>query len=344
MARTIVTAWHGTYLVDGSTVLRRLLAPRDAAELCARARIRRAGGRTPEEETILRDRGSEEWTTRDRRLVGPGVAFVPDAAAGAESDADPELERAYLLRTAEESLEASWDPSIHVEEAVRAVRDLDRARNLLGERLVSWVGRDTPDVDAADPARAARAAIEPSGPSALGPEDPRLREARQRLAELYESMGAARETLEAAVAGSVPIHTPNLHALLGPELSGLLLAQAGGLDRLARLPASTVQVLGAERAFFEHLRGRAPPPRHGLLFLHPQIQSAPRADRGKLARALAGKVAIAARRDQAGAPVAPELKAAFERREADLRARRGAGRRKERARSALPLDGASRDG
>jgi nucleolar protein 56 len=156
-------------------------------------------------------------------------------------------------------------------------------------------------------------------------------------------MRATRDALEAAVAGSVPAHTPNLNDLLGPELSALMLAQAGGLNRLARLPASTVQVLGAERAFFEHLRGRAPPPRHGLLFLHPQIQSAPRADRGKLARSLAGKVAIAARKDQAGAPVTPDLKAAFERREADLRARRGPGRKKGRGGSLLPLDRATGD-
>jgi nucleolar protein 56 len=281
--------------------------------------------------------------TRDRRLIGPGVAYAVEATAGVPFDGDPDLKRQYLLRSAEEALEASWDPSIHVEEAVRAVRDLDRASNLVGERLASWVGRDAPDVDSEDPVRAARAALEAGDPTSLGPSDPKLREARRQLAELYGAMRATRDSLEAAVAASVPVHTPNLNDLLGPELSALLLAQAGGLDRLSRLPASTVQVLGAERAFFEHLRGRAPPPRHGLLFLHPQIQSAPRSDRGRLARSLAGKVAIAARKDQSGSPVTPDLKAAFERREADLRSRRGAGRRKARGGSPLPLDGAARD-
>ena len=103
-------------------------------------------------------------------------------------------------------------------------------------------------------------------------------------------------------------------------------------------------VLGAERAFFEHLRGRAPPPRHGLLFLHPAIQSAPRGERGKLARALAGKVSIAARLDVAGAPIHPELAQAFDARRSVLKARRGATRRPARPRrSVLPLDGAARD-
>lgn len=343
MARAIVSVWHGTYIVDGTAVLRRAPAPLDPEALCARARLRATGGLTPEEEATLAQRGSEAWVSRDRRLVGPGITYGREAPPSVPFDGKAPLQREYILRAAEEALEASWDPSIHVEEAVRAVRDLDRAANLVGERLASWVGRDTPDVEAGDPAKAARAAISGTSVTSLGPDDPALTDARRRLAELFLAIGSAREALEAAVAVSVPVRTPNLHALLGPELAGLMLAQAGGLARLARLPASTVQVLGAERAFFEHLRGRAPPPRHGLLFLHPQIQSAPRSDRGKLARALAGKVAIAARKDQAGSPLAPELKASFERRESDLRARRGSGRRRNRAGSGPPLDRATGD-
>lgn len=340
MGRALVSTWHGTYLVEGTAVIRRQPAPDDVTLLCARARLRHAGLRTPEEEAVLASRGVEPWVTRDRRLAGPGVIYSPDAPGTVPGGEAPERWRDSLLLAAAEELHDSWDPSVHVEEAVRAVRDLDRARNLVGERLTSWVRQDRPEVEIAEPDRAARAALDTATRSPLGPADPSLREARRLLAELYGSIGAARDALEAAVAATVPRDTPNLHALLGPELAGLLLAQAGGLDRLARLPASTVQVLGAERAFFEHLRGRAPPPRHGLLFLHPQIQSAPRSDRGKLARTLAGKVAIAARRDRAGAPLAPELKAAFERRESDLRYRRSAGRRKGRKGSLPPLDGA----
>jgi nucleolar protein 56 len=228
-----------------------------------------------------------------------------------------------LLDDAERALTAAWDPSIHVQEAVRASADLDRVRNLIGERLGSWVSHDNPELDPGDHDRAARAAAEGTPRPGLGPTDPGLLEARRRLGELYRAVADARHALEEAVRASSPVQTPNLTALLGPELAARLVAQAGGLERLARLPSSTVQVLGAERAFFEHLRGRAPPPRHGLLFLHPAIQSAPRAERGKLARALAGKVAIAARLDHEGAAVNPSLGAAFEARRAQVRARRG---------------------
>ena len=325
--KSVVTTWFGTYLLDGPQVVRAVLAPSDANQLAERARLRRDGLLTPEEQELLTDASSSGWHTRDRRLAAHGLTLdfaVPNVVPDPTSAPGRELLSTALLQDAERALTASWDPSVHVQEAVRAGADLDRMRNLLGERLGSWVSRDFPDLDPGDHARAARVAAEGASRPTLGPTDPALLSARRRLGELYQSVAEARRALEQAVTASSPVRTPNLAALLGPELAARLVAQAGGLDRLARLPSSTVQVLGAERAFFEHLRGRAPPPRHGLLFLHPAIQSAPRAERGKLARALAGKAAIAARLDHAGAPVDPSLATAFEARRVQVKSRKGA--------------------
>jgi nucleolar protein 56 len=326
MTKTVVTTWFGVHLVDGTRMVRSVLAPLDPGELSARVRERRAGRLTPEETTLLGERGREEWTTRDRRLVPYGIRLDPRAPADVDPRAvgvDPELGRTLLLSDGDSALKEAWDPSIHIQEAVRAAGDLDRMQNLLGERLGSWVSRDRPEVDPGDHSRAARAVLESETAGPLAPTDAGLVQARRRLAELYRSVGDVRVALAAAVEGTSPSRTPNLCALLGAELAARLVAQAGGLERLARLPSSTVQVLGAERAFFEHLRGRAPPPRHGLLFTHPALQSAPRRERGKLARALAGKVAIAARLDQAGRPVDPALSRAFDVRRSELKARRG---------------------
>ena len=71
-----------------------------------------------------------------------------------------------------------------------------------------------------------------------------------------------------------------------------IISKAGSLARLARLPASTIQILGAEKALFRALKTGARPPKHGLLFQHPLIHSAPKWQRGKIARAVASKVAI----------------------------------------------------
>jgi nucleolar protein 56 len=346
--RSLVSTWYGTFLLDEGTLVRAVVAPRSPAELADRARERREGRATPEERDVLADAARAAWSTRDRRLAGLGPRF--DLAAPAvppDTGAAPDRAalREALLLAAEQAVAAAWDPSVHVEEAVRAVADLDRLGNLVGERLGSWVSRDSPEIDPGEHARAARRALEGGGDPRLSPNDPRLAEARRSLARLFESLTAVREALAGAVAATAPERTPNLSALLGPELASRLVAQAGGLDRLARLPASTVQVLGAETAFFEHLRGRAPPPRHGVLFLHPAIQGAPRRERGRLARTLAGKAAIAARLDRQGAAVDPSLGAAFEARRARLKEARErpapAGRRR---RSGKPLDRAARHG
>ncbi len=90
---------------------------------------------------------------------------------------------------------------------------------------------------------------------------------------------------------------PNITALVGPLLGARLLSLAGGLDELARLPASTIQVLGAEKALFRALRTGGKPPKHGVIFQYPDIHRSPRWQRGKIARALAAKLAIAAKVD-----------------------------------------------
>ncbi len=90
---------------------------------------------------------------------------------------------------------------------------------------------------------------------------------------------------------------PNLTSLLGSIITARLISQAGGLKRLVRMPASTIQVLGAEESFFRHLKKGTKCPKHGIIFQVPEIRKAPRNIRGKLARYLAGKIAIATRVD-----------------------------------------------
>jgi len=65
------------------------------------------------------------------------------------------------------------------------------------------------------------------------------------------------------------------------------------------MPASTIQVLGAEKALFKHLKNKKgiAPPKHGVIFQYPAISQSPKKVRGKIARALAAKLSIAAKAD-----------------------------------------------
>lgn len=95
---------------------------------------------------------------------------------------------------------------------------------------------------------------------------------------------------------------PNTSKLAGELVTARLMSLAGGLRRLSLFPSSTIQVLGAEKALFRHLkakgRGRnARPPKHGVIFQSMFVSGAPRKHRGKMARALASKIAISSKVD-----------------------------------------------
>ena len=90
---------------------------------------------------------------------------------------------------------------------------------------------------------------------------------------------------------------PNLRLLVGSSLGAKLISHAGGLKRLAGYPSSTVQIMGAEKALFRHLKSGDRPPKYGLIYQHPQVRGAKWWNRGKIARLLAGRISLAARKD-----------------------------------------------
>jgi nucleolar protein 56 len=92
-------------------------------------------------------------------------------------------------------------------------------------------------------------------------------------------------------------YCPNLLEITGMMLGAKLIAKAGSLKRLSQFPASTIQVLGAEKALFRHMKTGARPPRHGMLIQHPIVAQAKQKEHGKRARTLADKISIAAKVD-----------------------------------------------
>jgi nucleolar protein 56 len=109
-----------------------------------------------------------------------------------------------------------------------------------------------------------------------------------------------RKSMEDYVDRTMEELAPNIRAVAGALLGARMIAIAGGLQNLAMRPASTIQVLGAEKALFRSLKTGARPPKHGLIFQHTLLHDAKRWQRGKIARVIAGKLAIAARADAFG--------------------------------------------
>lgn len=117
------------------------------------------------------------------------------------------------------------------------------------------------------------------------------------LAETIIMLSKRGEETAKFLEGAMELEAPNLKALVGASIGARLVAQAGGILNLAKMPSSKIQVLGAEKALFRSMKTGSRPPKHGTIFQHAAIHGSPRRLRGKAARALAGKIAIAARID-----------------------------------------------
>lgn len=197
-------------------------------------------------------------------------------------------------------------------QAMEALDNLSQAVNLLDERLYEWSRLHSQEIvhgkDLAE--------------SLKDDENMGL------LAKAILSLRESRKATEMDVSAAVQTLAPNLSNLAGPILAARLISRAGGLSRLAGMPSSRVQVMGAEKSLFKHLKGQAPSPKHGIIYRHPAVIGSAKKLRGKMARTLAAKLAIAARLDYYGAGISVDLQASLEARLGDIKKR---GRNKSRA-------------
>lgn len=227
-------------------------------------------------------------------------------------------------------------------QAIEALDDIDKVVNLLVSRLREWYSLHFPELDELLPKHQQYVAFV----KAIGHRDNATRERLEELglsegkiekilrakettmgaqmdetdlkivkyfAEEIDGLYRLRAEIEDYLERAMNDVAPNLKALVGAKLGARLISLAGGLRELAMMPASTIQVLGAEKALFRHLRSGAKPPKHGVIFQYPAINRSPWWQRGKIARALAGKLAIAARVDYfSGEYIAEELKQEIE--------------------------------
>ena len=114
-----------------------------------------------------------------------------------------------------------------------------------------------------------------------------------RVIALADYRKELAEYLKAKMAGVAP----NLATLIGDQVGARLIAHAGSLTNLAKYPASTVQILGAEKALFRALKTKGNTPKYGLLFHSTFIGRAGTKNKGRISRYLANKCSIASRID-----------------------------------------------
>jgi nucleolar protein 56 len=253
----------------------------------------------------IRDGTASEPRDWPREAVEAGT--VPDESAYYDW-----LHEATLAAAREEVTERELADDQQLIHAIRALDDCERVTNELTERLAEWAG--THDANARVDTEYIRQLAESEPDGSL---EARMVTFASRVAALDDE---ARE-LRGFVERRTPEVAPNLAALAGPELAARLISLAGGLEELAKKPSGTVQVLGAEDSLFAHLGGNAPSPKHGVIYLHEAVRGTPPDNRGSAARALAGKLSIAARIDHYAGDYRPALEAELDDRIERIRAR-----------------------
>ncbi|MDI9623493.1 MAG: ATP-binding protein [Methanothermobacter sp.] len=130
----------------------------------------------------------------------------------------------------------------------------------------------------------------------------------REFAKAIRSLQLLRKSIERYIELKMGYLAPNLQDVAGTTLGAKLIAHAGSMKKLALLPSSTIQVMGAEKALFRHLRRGSKPPKHGLIYQHPLVRGSNWRVRGKIARALASKISLAARKDVFTGEYDPKIK------------------------------------
>ncbi len=310
----LVTKWFGVFLVDerSHSIVDKRLMPKDAQAVAEKLAAIQRGG-VLDEERELAALVPEKLMVGDRRQSELGKpelfdsSFLTPQKFGYDDAFMHEVMMGLgKLRTSE--------PVPRDKNLVQAIRNLDdqiATINLYNERLHEWYGMHFPEL--ADYAKDSKyadliarygdreAIIEELGIDiqSIGADfnDNDMR-AVMDLADTLYRLYDDEERTEAYIQEIVEETCPNMCAIVGGPLAARLISLSGGLERLSTLPSSTVQLLGAEKAMFRHLKSGKRPPKHGVIYQHPEVHKAPYWQRGNIARALAGKILIAAKVDQ----------------------------------------------
>ena len=254
--------------------------------------------------------------------------LVDSGFATNENDARAKLREFAMQLSSSKVTEVSESPDLHIIQAINTLDETDKIINLLSSRLREWYGLHFPELDNLIDAISGYSKLVLAGrrddlnqkiylDSGFPEEKAEMLSLLQKksrggkisnenlvivqiLAKQILELFELRSTIEKHIESQMEAVAPNISGILGSSVGARILAKAGSLKRLASMPASTIQVLGAEKALFRSLKTGAQPPKHGILFQHSLVHAAPRWQRGKIARAIAAKAAIAARVDVYG--------------------------------------------
>ncbi|PWB54401.1 MAG: rRNA biogenesis protein [Candidatus Methanoperedenaceae archaeon] len=277
-----IQTWFGMFTVENDTIISAEIFPKDLTSIIQRLLKER-----------LMLRGS--IAGRDLRDLAVEYGFT-----GSNDEYDSLLHE-LNIRLVKEQVTKTLTPDMKIIAAVEAIDDLDETSNVLSERLKEWYILNFENT---------RLSGEELTRKIIGMDDTGESSQLKIMQSFSSSLLASYETrdrIEEYLKDNMPIIAPNITNITGHILGARLLSIAGSLEKLAFMPSSTIQVIGANNALFKHLKGKAPSPKHGLIFRHPLINTSPGWQRGKIAKILSSKISLASRYDLYSGELKEEL-------------------------------------
>ena len=198
-------------------------------------------------------------------------------------------------------------------QASSSLEELKKTANLYAERLYEWYTLHYPESKHTQRQIVDLILSKDTATSEISEEDGNI--IRSFAQTIYEIEKQKKNT-ENYVSEAAKEIMPNICSLMDPLLATRLLALAGSLEKMSKMTASSIQLLGAEKALFRHLKKQGKSPKYGIIFLDPRIQNAQADKKGKAARILASYLMKAARIDYYSGRKEPSLKEDMEK---DLR-------------------------
>ncbi|MFZ3168414.1 MAG: rRNA biogenesis protein [Candidatus Methanoperedens sp.] len=277
-----IRTWFGIFNVENNTIINAEIFPNDLSSITKRLL---------HEPLLLRGNVAGS----DLRDVAVKYGF-----AGSNDEYDRLLHELEIM-LAKEQVAQTVTPDRRIIAAVEAIDDLNETGNVLSERLREWYIMNFEDTILKGEELARKI---------IGMDEPGKAADLKIMQSFSSSLVASYETrdrIEEYLKENMPLIAPNITCITGHILGARLLSIAGSLEKLAFMPSSTIQVIGANNALFKHLKGKAPSPKHGVIFRHPLINTAPKWQRGKIARVLAAKISLASRYDLYSGEVKEDL-------------------------------------
>jgi nucleolar protein 56 len=271
MTHYLITKWFGTFLCDKTGVQKEILFPKHEKEIVQRLREIEKNNILEEEKKIVKNTNVIVNEKRLQQLgtYNDGEPFFKTITINPKDYGfSQELFHGASLLLAQQRVdEQLQSEDLQLIQMVNALDDLIQTANLLSERLSCWL-------------------LLPAPKKKVKPFEKTLAVVNDEIQRLQDQIEIDMKTI-----------APNTSKIIGPLIGARLIALAGGMQRMAMLPASTVQILGAEKALFRFKKEGGRPPKHGVIFQHPLINRAQKTERGRIARLLANKISTAMKAD-----------------------------------------------